>query len=96
MYKNLYAIYDTVSELFNNPFTDINDQSAIRAFTQSVTEQPHKNDYVLYHIAGYDDNSGMITQNKNPVKIKSGIEINTATVSSITPEMQRQDLENTK
>jgi len=93
MYKNLYAIYDTVSELFNNPFTDINDQSAIRAFTQSVTEQPHKNDYVLYHIAGYDDNSGTITQNKNPVKIKSGLEVKTASVSSITPEMQREDLE---
>lgn len=91
MYKNIYSIYDTVSELFNNPFTDINDASAIRAFTQSIQTQDHKNDFVLYHLGGFDDNSGQITMNGNPLKISAGLSIKS--VTSITPEMQRDELE---
>ena len=94
MFKNLYAIFDTVAEVYNNPFTDINNQSAIRAFSTSVKEQPHKNDYVLYHIGAFDDNSGLITADKNPVRLYSGIEVKTDNVTELPEMLKKQSGEN--
>jgi len=90
MYTNLYSIYDTVAEVFNKPFTDINDASAIRAFSQSVGEQKNKNDYVLYHIGGFDDNSGSITSDKAPLKLKSGFEIKADNVTELPETLKKQ------
>lgn len=72
---SIYSIYDTVAEVFNKPFTDINNASAIRSFTSSVQDQPHKNDYVLYYLGTFEDNSGEIMPAKNPFKLLSGIEV---------------------
>jgi len=92
MITNLYSIYDSIAEIFNKPFAAINDGDAARSFETSVKEQAHKNDYVLYHVGAYDDNAGTLQANKIPIKIKSGFDIQTTQVSSITPEMQRSDL----
>lgn len=86
MFKNLYAIYDTVAEVFNNPFVSINNQSAIRDFSTSVKEQPHKDDYALYHIGAYDDNAGTITASDTPLKIYSGLEVKVDNVTEMTKE----------
>ena len=86
----MYTIFDTVTEVFNKPFTEVNDASAIRAFTNSIEEAKNKNEYELYHIGAYNDNNGQLEGNLNPVKIKTGFEVKRAT--SITPEMQLADL----
>jgi len=85
----MYTIFDTVTEVFNKPFTEVNDASAIRAFTNSIEEAKNKNEYELYHIGAYNDNNGQLEAN-HPVKIKTGFEVKRAT--SITPEMQLADL----
>jgi len=86
----MYTIYDTVTEVFNRPFTEINDASATRAFTNSIEEAKNKNEYELYHIGAYNDNNGQLEGNLHPVKIKTGFEVKKA--KSITPEMQKADL----
>ena len=91
MFLNLYTIYDTVSEVFNKPFADINDASAIRAFSESVKDQPHKNDYILYHIGGFDDNSGMITCDKAPLKLKTGFEVKADNVVEMPEMLKKQN-----
>ncbi len=88
----MYAIYDSVAAVFNKPFTEHNDESAKRSFTQAAAEQPHILDYSLYHIGEYDDHSGIITPCHEPVRIVSGLEIKPTTISSITPEQQINDL----
>lgn len=74
MKSKLYVIYDTVSEVFNKPFTEINNGSAIRAFQQSLDEnKARKEDYQLYIVAEYTDHDGVITPIK-PKRIYSGVE----------------------
>ena len=92
MRTQLYSVYDTIAAVFNKPFTEHNDESAKRAFTNSASEQPNINDYALYHLGEYDDNSGVITP-VTPVRIMTGLEIKKPKLSSITHEQQLQDLE---
>lgn len=70
----MYTIYDSVAEIFNRPFVDHNDASATRAFERSLESNPNKNDYSLYRIGTYDDESGMVTPSMTPVKVRSGFD----------------------
>jgi len=83
MIHNLYSIYDTVAEIFNKPFTAINDGDARRSFEASIKDITQKNDYVLYHIGAHNDNDGTLQANKVPVKIVSGVEFKTDNVVNI-------------
>jgi hypothetical protein len=76
MRMQLYAIYDTIADIFNKPFTAHNDSDAIRAFTQSFEQgnQHNKADYVLYHLGEINDSNGEITP-VTPLKIYSGLDI---------------------
>lgn len=74
MKLKIYSIYDTVAQVFNKPFTDINDATAIRAFSQSVMESPHKNDYQLYNLGEYTDHDGAIVPYE-PVRIYTGFDV---------------------
>lgn len=75
MKTNIYSIFDTVAGIFNAPFTQINNATAIRAFTNSVHDSPNKDDYVLYKLAQLDDNNGDIEKLPNPEKILTGLEV---------------------
>ena len=55
MKLNLYSVFDRVAEVFNKPFTEINDQSAERAFKESLEESKHAKDYDLYKLADFTD-----------------------------------------
>ena len=90
MKTNMYCIFDVISEVFNKPFTQINDGAATRDFIEGVKDSVHKNDLVLYHIGQFDDNAGVLFPNATPKKLYSGIEVKVA--ESITPEMQMNDL----
>lgn len=93
MRTNLYSVYDTIAGVFNKPFVEHNDDTAKRAFQASASEQPHLADYSLYHLGYYDDTTGEIIP-VDPLKIMSGLDIK-GKITSITPEMQRKDLEKT-
>jgi hypothetical protein len=76
MKLELYAIYDTIADVFNKPFTAHNDADAIRAFTQSFEQgnKANKEDYVLYSLGSYNDANGEITP-VVPLKVYSGFDI---------------------
>lgn len=74
MNLNIYSIYDTVAQVFNKPFVDINDNSARRTFAQSLKEVPHKTDYVLYSLGSYTDHDGVIVP-ATPTRIYSGFDV---------------------
>lgn len=70
----LYSIYDKVACVFNKPFTELNNQTAIRSFDQSLKDNPHIKDYELYKLAEYSDHNGEI----DPVpiaKIRTGLDL---------------------
>lgn len=84
----LFSVYDTVSETFNKPFVAINNNSAIRAFTDSGEKEPHINDYVLYRIAEMNDQTGEVKPEEHgPVKILTGFEI-TKTPEMLSPQAE--------
>lgn len=74
----MYAIYDSVAEVFNSPFVDLNDASAIRQFSFSVNKDnipdDQRGDFVLYKVAEYNDASGKV-EGIEPQRIYSGLEV---------------------
>lgn len=61
-----FAVRDMKALAFLQPFFSNSSMSAIRAFGDAVAEEKspfnkHPEDYVLYEIGGYDDNTGMLT-----------------------------------
>jgi len=85
MKQSIYSIYDTVAQVFNKPFTDHNNATAIRSFTASIEGEKHKDDYALYLLAEYDDSNGSIKPVSDPVRILSGLDIK-------TPEILQQQV----
>jgi len=65
MEKGIFAVLDTKSTIFSNPFVSINSAVAIRDFRGACNE-PNSDinrnpaDYALYRIGTYDDNLGAI------------------------------------
>jgi hypothetical protein len=74
MLRNIYAIRDNLAEVFNTPFYEHNHKTAIRGFEQSAKDAPNKDDYSLYHLGTFDDNSGQTIPGE-PTKIFSGLDI---------------------
>lgn len=72
MILHIYSVFDSVAEVFNKPFTDINDATAIRAFVEGVKDNPHKNDYQLFYLGEFHDSNGDIIPVKNLKRIYSG------------------------
>jgi len=64
MIKKMYAILDTVSEVYMPPFLVPNEASAIRMI-QDAHRNPqndlaqHADDLVLYELGDYNDSNGM-------------------------------------
>ena len=65
MKLKLYAIYDTVSCVYDRPWCSHNDSSALRLFSDIACDEnhpvgKHPEHYQLYRIGRYDDNNGVI------------------------------------
>lgn len=65
MLTNLYVIFDAKAQMYNKPFTMINDQVALRAAHDLVNDKstecaknPH--DFAMFHIGNYDDTTAEI------------------------------------
>jgi len=61
----LYTIYDSVAEIYNQPFYAMNDNVAMRIITEIVNDSEtnlYKNplDYILYGIGEYDPYTGVV------------------------------------
>ena len=80
MKQNIYAIYDTVAQCFNLPFFNVNNAVAIRNFSTSVQNEPHKNDYELFQLGEFDDQNGSICPLDSPTKILTGFDVETAVI----------------
>lgn len=84
MKKGIYSIFDKKSDVFANPMFFLKDGEATRTFSD-ITNDPkttiysHPEDYSLYMIGTFNDNSGEIVKN-NPKHI-----VNATTVKSIHP-----------
>jgi len=65
MKLNIYTIYDTASGLYMRPFCQQSDGAAIRTFSDLAMDPEyevgkHPEDYSLFRIGVYDDNTAAI------------------------------------
>ncbi|AXH75077.1 MAG: nonstructural protein [Microviridae sp.] len=65
MIKYLYSIYDNKAKAFSNPFTSVNDHTAVRDFQRAATD-PNSDicrfpeDYTLFQIASFNDENAVL------------------------------------
>lgn len=80
MIKQVYAIYDTKSDVYLLPQFLKTDAEAIRLFSDCVNDpqgnnvSKHPEDYVLFHIGEYDDSKGALLPNECPKNLGVAVE----------------------
>ena len=76
----VYSVRD-VYVGFNQPMTDINDQTAIRSFTYAINNPANDvmhfqpKDYDLYKLGTFDTDTGRLDPEPVPVLIVSGMSV---------------------
>lgn len=80
MQLRIYSIRDSKGEIFNNPFFNKTHGEAERNFRDLVNDKQttvgrHPEDYDLYHIGEYDDNTGKIQPLDTPQHIVKAVQL---------------------
>ncbi|WNK14055.1 MAG: nonstructural protein [Microvirus sp.] len=79
MDKYIFSVFDSKSRVFGTPFTSINKFTAIRDFNTAANDLDinigkYPEDYTLYELASFDDESGMIAPHPQAVNLGSAIQ----------------------
>lgn len=82
---NIYSIRDNLAEYFNKPFAEHNNATAIRAFSMSSDKNPNIEDFSLYLLGAYNEQTGQIISEKEPQRIFSGLDV------KATEKMEQMD-----
>lgn len=78
----MVCVKDSVSEIFHDIRCEINTASAIRSFSASLQDSPHKDDYHLYLVGEQNQDNGTVTACV-PTRIYSGHDVKVNNVTSI-------------
>ncbi len=81
MITNIYSIYDSKSETYSKPFHMLNDQVAIRSASDLLASQNseianHPEDFTMFLIGEWDDNSCAFNIRETPKNILRFHEVN--------------------
>ena len=66
MTTEMYTIFDSEAQIYQLPFYEINDGTAIRKLQQFATKSPedvmvrYPEQFTLFHIGTYDDSTGSL------------------------------------
>lgn len=79
MIQKIFAVRDSKTEAFLQPFFMPARGAAIRGFTDAVNDPSHgmgkhPEDYTLFEIGSFDDESGALVSHPSPQSIGSGFE----------------------
>jgi len=79
MKLDVFSVYDVKAQAYLPPFFMSNNQVAIRAITDCVNDPSHlfyKNpqDYTLFFLGVFDDNTGLIEPHIAPITLGNGVE----------------------
>lgn len=72
MEHSLFAIYDSKAKAYQRPFTMINEEVAVRAIQDALTEPTcdfakYPSDYTLFKIGTYDEQTSEIKPEKTSI-----------------------------
>ncbi len=79
MKQFVFAVYDSKSEMFNQPMFFKAKGEALRAFTDEANREDsaifkHPGDYTLFLIGDYNVDTGLLTPMPTPVSLGLGLE----------------------
>lgn len=79
MILNIYSIYDLQIRAYSQPYYSHTNGSALRAFSDHVNDpqsQPNKHpeDYQLFHLGTFNDETGELTPTTKPTMIGNATE----------------------
>lgn len=88
MQLKMYAIRDAKAELFRQPFCKLTHGEAERDFKTLVNDEQsqvnkYPEDYDLYYLGVYDDNSGKLTTLDTPEHIIKAVQLKKANLTSV-------------
>lgn len=82
MELKMYAVRDDAIKTFMQPFFTNHEAIAVRSFTDTINNEApdnsfhhHKEDFSLWFLGIYDDQTGTFTQESGPEKILMGINV---------------------
>lgn len=80
MILNAYAVYDSKAMAYMQPIFYKTEGEALRAFSNACNLQEHPfhanaEDYTLFHLGDYDDESGMLAPFTTPKPLRKAIEM---------------------
>lgn len=76
----LVSVLDLKAEFFGKPFAARTPGEAIRIFTDGINDNQttlhqHPEDFALYHLADYDDQTGIVTRIEPPLLLLAGTSV---------------------
>ena len=76
----MYSIYDNIAKAFQNPLYAVNNGAAVRIFQEAVNDPQTylakaPQDYAIYYVGEYDEQTGTINAPEMPEKIIHGNEV---------------------
>ncbi len=79
MNTKTFTIFDSKAEIFNTPFFYPQTSQARRAFGDLVNDSKtaislHPEDYTLFEVAEFDDQTGIVTPHETPKSLGLGVE----------------------
>lgn len=82
MKYELMSVYDTKARAFLTPWFSQNLQVAARSFSEVVNNPVHiifrnAEDFNLYHLGSWDDNTAQVEMHKQPVNLGSAVNFKT-------------------
>lgn len=80
MIHQIFSVRDNVADAFLQPFFSVNTGSAIRSLAEAVNDPQHTfakhaDDYSLWGLGTFDDNTGIIDPNPNPSRVLNLVEL---------------------
>jgi len=89
MKLQIFSIYDTKADAYLQPFFTATKATALRSFSDLVnnpdsTFSKHASDYVLFHIASYDDQNGHIEPLSSNLNLGGGLELQQSPTEELT------------
>lgn len=80
MLHKMFAVRDAKAELFSKPILAVTPGEAERAFAESINRPDtihnnHPQDFDLYQLGEYDDNTGKMFPLPTPLHMVKGIEL---------------------
>jgi len=80
MIKKMYSIRDAKAEAFHNPFFKVTHGEAERDFATAVNDEKttlnqYPDDFDLYYLGEYNDNSGKLTSLDTPQHVVKAVQL---------------------